>query len=208
MTRRNLMLAGAALLVVAAAFALVLALDAHRLDSRFKADDLAYRTKPGVRDLWRPSQILPRDAARHVLGLEDDTAFREAILSFKRIAPEPSSSAYAVPTALARKRGTAQGLLSRSADTTRGAERSQLLNAVGIMHLVSIGPPGTRQRQVVLPRAIDAFRQALEADPTSAEAATNLEIALRLLQKDKAGGATQNATGGGAARGRRVGSGY
>jgi hypothetical protein len=208
MTRRVLMLGGAALLVLAAVFALLLAIDVHRLDSRFQADDVAYRTHPGVRGLWQPPQILPGDLARHVLGLEDDTSFREAILLFKRIEPEQNTSAYAVPSAVARKRGTAQALLSRGADVTSGVARGQLLNAVGIMHLVSIGPPGTRQRQVVLPRAIDAFRQALIADPSSADAATNLEIALRLLKQDEAAGATQNATGGGAARGRRVGSGY
>jgi hypothetical protein len=197
----------AALLAAAGVFVLLLAVDVHRWQTRVAADDIAYRTDPARRDLWTPPSFLPRNWSREMLGLDDDVRSRLALQVFKL--GHPRTLFFVAGPQLIQFRSAAQALLSRTIDAeTDRARKGQEINLLGVLQLIAVGTGDPERRQQFLPRAASTFREALAADPTNADAQFNLELTLRLMQRQNQSGETQNGTGGIAARGRGIGSGY
>ncbi len=205
--KRAIALAAALLFAAAGVFLLLLAVDVHRWQSRMAADDAAYRTKPATARLWNAPHILPAGVARGLLGVDDDRRIREALQVFKL--GQPRKLFFVAGPDLISFRSAAQALLTEALDSeTVPPRRSQELNLLGVLELISVGGGDPERRQQVLPRAAEAFRGAMASDPTNEDAKFNLELTLRLLQKDRQGAGAQSGTGGTTARGSDTGSGY
>ena len=65
----------------------LLALDVHRRDRSFQADDVLFRVGSLRDDRWQPTEIVPFGAARAVLGVDDDLAYRRALQLVRRAHP-------------------------------------------------------------------------------------------------------------------------
>jgi hypothetical protein len=203
---RLVALGAAVILAAAGVFLLLLAVDVHRWPTRIAADDIAYGTDPGRNDLWQAAQILPGRPARALLALDDDIQARTALQIFKLGSARTPS--FFASQKLIDYRAAAQALLSTELDSERDpGRRSQELNLYGVLQLISVSDGDPIQRQQLLPGVAETFRGAMAADPANEDAKYNLELTLRLLQKEHGGG-SQSGTGGTTARGADTGSGY
>ena len=81
------MLAGAAACLGLAVLLSLLALDVHRRDRSFQADDVLFRVGSLRDDRWQPAEIVPFGAARALLGVDDDLAYRRALQLVRRAHP-------------------------------------------------------------------------------------------------------------------------
>jgi hypothetical protein len=175
----------AALLLLAAAGALVLlAGDVRAWETRLEQDDVAFRYAPGRPVLWQPEERFPGQAARRLLDVEDDLAFRSALRLFRL--GRPRQLAYDRPT-LAALRGQAQVELielgRRDPDPVR---RSQAANLVGVLSLGVEGRENAAARQTFLESGIANFQTAIALDDDNERAKYNLELALRRQETDAA----------------------
>jgi len=206
--RAALVTLGLALIVLAAGAAL-LALDVHRLHGRMASDDLRYRVAPTSSDLWHVSAVFPWNAARDVLGLRDDIAYREAMRAFWR--GRPHLPAYGQPLLIAY-RGEAQARLNDIADRDRNDQRaSEAENLLGVLAFVNAARDDAL-RASFLANGVASFQNAVALDPTNENAKYNLELALSRLADE--GVAGQQVRGGGEKGGQsgagagEAGSGY
>ena len=169
---------GAVACVAAAVILVLVAVDAHAWSSRLPADDLRYRRDASSSALWKPAQVLPGGVARHILGIDDDLAYRRALRDFRigRVI-EPVAS----PT-LTSHRIAAQIELTHVADTNRDPRvRSQVDNLLGVLGF-GLGSQDFGQRQAFFNNGITAFQNAVVGDPTNDDAFFNLEYALDQVQ--------------------------
>jgi len=204
--KRRLALAGAALAIAAGVFLLLVAVDVHRWQTRVEADDVAFRTQPTRSDLWSPPQLVP-EVARGLLGVDDDVDSREALRIFKL--GQPRTLFFIAGPQLIAYRSAAQALLTRQIETdTNAVRRAQELNLLGILELIAVGGGDPQSRQRYLPRAAENFRNAMALDPANEDAKFNLELTLRLLEKQRQSGGAQSGLCGTTARGEETGSGY
>jgi hypothetical protein len=161
------------LVLVALAGLLVLfALDVRTWQGTIQRDDLRFRARPDTAGLWRPSTILPGDPAGLALSTNDTTEWRDALQAFwlSRLGPVAQARPDA-PLLHAEAEQTLQKLMV-AGRTAR--ERSDAANLLGILAFTTPSPSPTGD-----------FRQAIELDPTNAQAKVNLELALRLSQHSK-----------------------
>ncbi|MFN2628240.1 MAG: hypothetical protein ABR569_06340 [Gaiellaceae bacterium] len=204
---RSVALAAAVVLAAAGIFLLLLAVDVNRWPTRMAADDIAYRTDPTRRNLWQAPQILPGRPARALLALDDDVQARTTLQIFKL--GHARTLFFVAGPQLIFYRAAAQALLSKEIDSDRDpGRRSQELNLYGVLQLISTGDGDPQQRQQILPRAAETFRAAMAVDPANEDAKYNLELTLRLLQRNRQEGDLQNGAGGTSAHGTDTGSGY
>jgi hypothetical protein len=203
--RRRLALAGALLVAAAGVFLLLLAVDVHRWQSRIAAGDVAVRTKPTGSSLWTPTTIVP-GVARGMLGVGDDLRVRQSIQLFRL--GQPAVPYFLASTAVVAYRSEAEASLSKAIERDRDAvRRAQELNLLGVLELIGVGGSDP-QLSGTVPRAADDFRNAIALDPSNDDAKYNLELALRLLKRQRGGGATQGGFGGTVARGDQSGGGF
>jgi len=204
--KRWLALGGALLAAAVGVFLLLLAVDVHRWHSRIAAGDIAVRTNPVGSHLWVPQTFLPARISRGLLGVDDDLRLRQAIQLFRL--GRPGVPYYLTSTAVTAYRSEAQASFSRAIETDQeAARRSEELNLLGVLELIGVGGSDPQLLQTV-PRAADDFRNALVADPTNDDAKFNLELALRLLQRQRGGNSTQGGFGGTVAKGNQSGNGF
>ena len=166
-------LGGAVVCLAAAAFLVLIALDAHAWSSRLPADDLRYRRDASAAGLWKPTELLP-GVARRILGVGDDLAYRRALRDFRlgRVT-EPVAA-----PAITNHRIAAQVELTHVADTDASPQiRSQVDNLLGVLGF-GLGSQDFGQRKAFFDNAITAFRSAVALDPTNDDAFFNLEFAL------------------------------
>jgi hypothetical protein len=170
--------AAATVLLLAAAFVVLVALDAHAWGSRVSADDLRYRRDASAPRLWRVRELVPGGITRGLLGIGDDVAYRRGLRDFRLGRPtEPISSPQ-----ITTHRIAAQVELTRVADTaTNPVVRSQVENLLGVLGF-GLGSQDVGQRQAFFNNAIGDFRSAVMADPTNDDAYFNLEYALDQIQ--------------------------
>jgi hypothetical protein len=207
----RLKLVAATVLLLAGAVLALLATDVVRWQSRMRSGDTRFAFVPGKRDLWTPSQLVPLGAAKALLGLDDDLAYRRAVRAF--VNSQPREIPYSDTDVVAR-RGQAQELLAEIADGTQDPKRraaaSNLIGALGFAN-AALDPS---QATTYLSNAVESFRQAISLDPANADAKYNLELALdRLKTAERESGQqppprdTRGGTGSGAGTGE-PGTGY
>ena len=176
----------AALAVPAGAALAVLALDVARTSDELASDDAWFQAAP-----MRQSGLWELGGGA-VLGLEDDVRYRELAGLYLRV--EPGRVDYQGFPELESLRARAQFELTRlsraEADPVR---QSRLLTLYGVMTLDD-RPLDKLERERMIRRAISAFRNAIDLDPTNVDAKTNLEAALSVFPP--IGLAGENPTGG------------
>jgi hypothetical protein len=206
--RLRVVVAALALLVgtVCALFATDVLRWQHRMewgDARFEAGS----TESG---LWSLPQPFLLDTSKSVLALGDDRTYRMAVREF--VLGRPREEHFSDAEQISQ-RGRAQEqlatLVEGGQDAKRRAAAANLIGVLGFAN-AAIDP---QQASTYLAAAITSFRQAIELDPSNADAKYNLELALvRLPDAKRSTGQnpssnTQSGTGSGAGAGRS-GSGY
>jgi hypothetical protein len=170
----------------------VLALDVLRAPAELKTHDARFQTAPlRQAGLWDVG-FLPRDGSETVLGLDDDVFYRELAGLYLKV--EPGRIDYQGFPELETLRAKAQYELTRMSREERDPVRqSRLLTLYGVMTLDD-RPLDKLERETMIRKAISAFRNAIELDPTNVDAKTNLEAALSIFPPIGLAGA--NPTGG------------
>jgi hypothetical protein len=205
--RRAIGLGAALLLAGGGVVLLLLAVDVNRVQSRIAADDVAYRTAPERRDLWHPPHLLPASWSTGLLGIEDDIRARDALHVFKL--GHPRVLFFVAGPDVISFRSSAQAVLARTIDSEPDAgRRSQELNLLGVLQLIAVGNGDPQERQRFLPRAAETFRASMAADAANEDPKFNLELTLRMIQRQKQSGESQTGKGGVAAKGQNAGNGY
>ncbi len=182
--RRRWALRLAATLAVPLALALaLLAVDVLRLPRELAADDVRFEAAPHVpRTLWKDLGFFPGSPAARLLGAGDDVASRKTVALYARI--DPSKMGDPEQDAL---RGRVQlEVTLRARESAEPEWRSRQLNLFGVLTMsrfstVTFGP----EQQQILSRGIGAFQNAIEVDPSNADAKRNLEILLRRPESAK-----------------------
>jgi hypothetical protein len=208
--RKALRIVGAAVVVLAAVACALLAADFLLLERGMRSSDTRFASGSLASDLWQPHQILPFGAAKELLAVDDDVAYRDAVRAF--VLGRPREQAFRTPDLLG-ERGQAQDLLQSIVESHQDAKRrAEAANLIGVLGFANaaIDPD---QAYSYLSEAIGRFRQAIALDPGSDDAKYNLELALTRIKKTpKPSGQKQpqdnrGGTGGGAGTGD-AGSGY
>jgi hypothetical protein len=176
--RRGLVVVGAFLAVVASAALVVFAVDVLRWDEQLTVQDVRFRAVPEQASYSEPSAVYPFGLAKRALEGADDLAFRRQLQLFVRVRP----GAVADAIEYEQLRGEAQVELARlSRVDPDPRRRSRAANMIGVLALdPQRVPTSFDDFNRVLQGAIDAFRYAVELDPSNAEAKRNLELALRV----------------------------
>jgi len=199
-------LALAAVALVVAVFLALLAVDVlHREDS-LASGDVRYDLNPGQKGLWRASEILPFGTARSVLGVDDDLRYRHAARLFLLAQPRDSLSVGLAP-ARAQAQGALEDAIAAEPDAWR---KSQLINMLGVVSVATAASAFVTDRSVVN-ESISTFRRALRVDPANLDAKANLELVLRVLerqQRQRSRRGSQRRRGGSRAGVSTTGSGY
>jgi hypothetical protein len=178
MTQRLLQLVGALLAVIASALLILFAVDVLRWDRQLSEQDVRFRAVPELAHYSAPSGLLPFGIAKSAHAGADDLAFRRQLEAFVRVRPGAVVDAIEYE----QLRGEAQIELARLSrvDPDRG-RRSRAANMIGVLALdPSRAPTSQDEFNKVVQGAIDAFRYAVELDPSNADAKRNLELALRI----------------------------
>jgi hypothetical protein len=209
--RRTAMLAGAAVCLVLAVLLSLLALDVYRRDRSFQTDDVLFRVEPLRDDRWRPTEIVPLGAARALLGVDDDLAYRRALQLVRRSRPRAVTFEQSKLIGLRAAAQTQLGAVLRKDDNA--ARRAAAANLLGVL-AVSLAAIDDSLRPSLLSSASADFRRAVRLDPESEDAKYNLELALDALVAAGGTGSTQRTSpgrtfnqGAGAGSGRE-GTGY
>lgn len=179
MTRTRLVRGAALFALAPAALLVVLAVDVLRWDRSLAEQDVRFSaTAQGAR-FSQPPMLLPFRIGERTLGGNDDLAFREQLQWFARVRPGATQN---ITDQFLQLRGETQlglGLLSR-VDPDPG-RRSRAANMIGVVALdYRFAPQDPDELANLLNGAISAFRNAVEIDPSNADAKFNLEQVLRI----------------------------
>jgi hypothetical protein len=163
---------------LAIVFALV-AVDVFRTPAELASDDRRFQTSPArLAGLWDVG-YLPGDGSERLLGLEDDVFYRELAGLYLKV--EPGRIDHEGSPELESMRAKAQYELTRLSREERDPVRqSRLLTLYGVMTLDD-RPLDKLERETMIRKAISAFRNAIDLDPTNVDAKTNLEAALSVF---------------------------
>jgi len=173
--RRGLVV-GAVVCFVLAALLVLLAADVMRWRDALSADDVRYRAAPDATDLWNREALVPLAAARNVLGVDDDLAFRRAVRAVRLARlEEPTTSDTKVLLQRAEARERLEAIAVGGGDPAR---RSRAMALLGILLLAT--PVSDAEEQVAaLKAAVANLQEAIALDPDNSDAKFNLEFALR-----------------------------
>ena len=186
-------LATAVVALGAAVILLLLAVDVGRWQSALARGDAQFRSAPTRPDTWHADELVPFHAARRLLQVDDDIAYRETLRSFWLA--HPHESAFAAINLDALRSEAMVSLASFARTSHQSSRRAQAANLLGVMGLTLAATDDPGQRLRFLLFASKAFRGALTVDPNNEDAKFNLELTLRLLRQQPTG------TGGGSAHG-------
>jgi hypothetical protein len=170
----------------AAALALLLALavflvaeDVRRWPGRLETADVRYASGSGGED-WRPADRLPIRLGDDLLDLDDDLAFRRALVLFRN---EHRDAEESRPTSERIQRQTVleQALIDVEEGARDRRRQAQAANLLGVLYFEmaqSAGPGG----DAFFGRALSAWRRAVIVDPANLDAKVNLELMLTLMK--------------------------
>lgn len=208
--KRAALVAGAAACLAVAALLALLAADVSRWGDALRADDVRYRAAPGVTDLWNPAALLPLGAARNLLGVDDDLAFRRALRALRLSRLE--DGAVSDPTVVLQR---AEAEARLEAIVAGGGDPARRSTAMGLLGMLRLATPAAnpQERATVLRIAVANLQEAIALDPHNDDAKYNLEVALRRSRgvQTVQGGPTPNASSGPGSKGAATGppgSGY
>jgi len=208
--RRVPALAAASGCLALAAFLSLLALDVARRETSFQADDVVFRAEPRGADRWQPVEIVPFGAARALLGVDDDLAYRRTLQLVRRASPRAISYEQSELIVLRARAQTQLSLIvRRDGDPGR---RSAAATLLGVFAL-SLAVIDDSLRPTLLADAAADFRRAVTFDPENEDAKYNLELALDRLATEGGGGGARTSAGrtfnqGAGAGSGREGAGY
>jgi hypothetical protein len=181
--------------LIVAIVALLLALDVGRWQTTISRDDVRFKATPTRANLWQPDELLPFHAARSLLRLDDDIEYRQTLRNFWLARPHASPLTQLNLDALRSEAIVTLANFAR--EQKEPLRRGQTANLLGVMGLglATTDDPGQRLRFLLY--ASRAFRGALTADPNNEDAKFNLELTLRLLQRQptRTGGGTAHGPG-------------
>jgi len=203
--RRVVLVVGAVVCLALAALLTLLAADVSRWHHALSADDVRYQEAPGAGDLWNPGPLAPLGAARTLLGVDDDLAFRRAVRAFRLARLEETG----IPdTKLVLRRAEAQARLEAiGAAGGDPGRRSRAKTLLGVLHLAT--PAADAEEQAAgLKAAVVNLQEAIALDTDNSEAKFNLEFALQQRRGGLSarGGGAPNPSGPGSTRGAATGS--
>ena len=200
----------AVLALLAGTLCALFATDVLRWQHRMEWGDTRFEAGSTESGLWSLPQPFLLDTSKSVLALDDDRTYRMAVREF--VLGRPREEHFSDAEQISQ-RGRAQEqlatLVEGGQDATRRAAAANLIGVLGFAN-AAIDP---QQASTYLAAAITSFRQAIELDPSNADAKYNLELALvRLPDAKRSAGQnpspnTKSGTGSGAGAGRS-GSGY
>jgi hypothetical protein len=178
MTRARLTVAGVVVALLAAAVLIVFAVDVLRWNRSLAAQDVRFLGAPKGAEFSQPEALLPFHLAERSLAGRDDLVFRQQLREFVRARPAVVLDTQAVE----RLRGASQIALSRlSRSDPDPRRRSRAANMIGVLALdPEFAPRDPEEVAGVISGAIASFRNAVEIDPSHADAKRNLELALRI----------------------------
>jgi hypothetical protein len=170
---------GALVSLVLVAGLVIFALDVLRWQRQLSEQDLRFAAVPEQARYSTPSGLLPYDIAQKVLSGKDDLVFRRQLQLFPRARP---GSEVVDAIQYEQIRGQVQLELARlSRVDPDPRRRSRAANMLGVLALdPQLAPTVQEDYLTVVRGAIDAFRNAVEIDPSNADAKRNLELALRI----------------------------
>jgi hypothetical protein len=200
----------AALALLVGTLCALFATDVLRWQHRMDWGDTRFEAGSTESDLWSLPQPFLLSTSKSVLALGDDRSYRMAVREF--VLGRPREEHFSDAGQISQ-RGRAQEQLATLVESGQDAKRrAAAANLIGVLGFANaaIDP---QQASSYLAGAIASFRQAIELDPSNADAKYNLELALvRLPGAKRSTGQnpssnTQSGTGSGAGAGRS-GSGY
>jgi hypothetical protein len=172
--------------IVASVVPALLARDVWRQETALRADDARAAAGAAGPLTWAAPETLPGRPASRLLGLADDIRFRKLYARAFALAAQHAGEQSA------RQRTPVEAALRREVLVHAGARRTGLAaNVLGVLLFTDPDDPENSPAQ----RAVGEFQNAVLADPSSAQAKANLELALRLLQTQSPQG--RSSPGGG-----------
>ena len=173
----RLLAAALALLLAVAVF--LVAEDVRRWPGRMEAADVHYLSGSTDED-WAPSDRLPLRLGDDFLELDDDLAYRRALVHFRQ---EHLKTEESRPTSERIQRQTLleQTLIDVEEQSRDPRRRSQAANLLGVLYseMAQSAGPGS---EVFVDRALAAWRRAVIVDPANIDAKVNLELMLTLMR--------------------------
>jgi hypothetical protein len=178
-TRARLVRAAAVLALMPAVLLAVLAVDLLRWERSLAKQDLRFSASPQGARFSQPPALLPFGVVERMLGGEDDLAFRAQLQGFARVRPGATNN---LNDPYLKLRGETQlGLAQLSRVDPDPARRSRAANMIGVVALDNrLAPQDPQALADLVNGAISSFRNAVEIDPSNADAKFNLEQALRI----------------------------
>jgi hypothetical protein len=180
-TRTRVLLVAALALVAAVALSL-LAVDVLHRESSLESGDVRYSAGPSTKDVWHAAEVMPLGTARALLGVDDDLSYRHAVLLFQRARPRLSVS---MLFDLSPARAEAEERLTRAvAEEHDPTRKSQLVNLLGTL-AVAPGASDNPRSGSILDDGAAMFRTAIDLDPSNDDAKANLELVLRVRERQQ-----------------------
>jgi hypothetical protein len=175
---RTLVRVGALLALVASAALVVFALDVLSWSRQLTEQDMRFVAAPRQARFSQPTSLLPFGLTERALSADDDLPFRRQLQSFTRV----QAGAVADSQQFEQLRGETQLALAGLSRVDRDSgRRSRAANMTGVLAFDAQLLPTAQDEVAKLVEGVtDAFRSAVEIDPTNADAKLNLELALRL----------------------------
>jgi hypothetical protein len=157
-----------------AVFALLLAADVRGWGHAMRAGDVA--AAAGATQVeWSADEALPFGLGRRLLGLDDDLAYRRAVLLFRRARTGVAVHDYGDAGAAAR--ALAEAALARLARAGGSPER---LSAIAtLLGVLSLHDAELTQTPEPAQRAVLELQAAIRLDPANEQAKADLELAYR-----------------------------
>lgn len=208
--KRSLLVTAACACFVLATLLVLVAVDASRWYAALRSDDVRYRAAADTGGLWDPLALVPFGTTRHLLGIEDDLAFRRAARAMRLANLETPTNS---DTTEVLQRADAQARLEAIVDAGGAARRSRAMTLLAVLRL-STPSADPQERESVLRVAVAELQEAIELDPSNDDAKYNLETALRTsrgVQTVRGGPSPNPSAGASSSRGAATGppgSGY
>lgn len=212
---RELLLVVAAACLVLSGFLALVALDTVRWRTGIEEDDVRFAAG-APSDRWRPQTLAPFGAAQRLLGIEDDVAFRQALLLLR--SSKLRDVTVSDPVLALRRTELVdrlESIVARDPDPVIRSRASSLLGVLSIAAWNAAPGQGSQQdRSELLIAAVASFEQAIDLDPENDDAKYNLQLMLLrgqgLLPTEASAGRNPTAGGEGSsgAGAGEPGSGY